>query len=252
MSNSVERFSSRVDNYVKYRPGYPAEIVTLFETECGLTRFSTVADIGSGTGKLAEIFLATGHTVIGVEPNPGMRAAAEKSLASYPNFKNVDGTAEETSLADSSVDLITAGQAFHWFNPERFKVEALRILKPGGWTSLIWNARKLTTTPFLEDYEALLLKYNTDYTEVRHEKAEELVIEFFAPAEVSLKIFPNQQVFEFEGLKGRVCSSSYTPEPGNPKFGPMMDELQQIFDRHQTDGHISFEYDTKVFYGQLS
>ncbi len=252
MSQSVERFSSRVDNYVKYRPGYPTEIVQLFESECGLTNNSTIADIGSGTGKLAEIFLETGHSVIGVEPNHAMRTAAEKSLTAYPNFKSVDSTAEETSLADNSVDLITAGQAFHWFNPERFKFEALRILKLGGWVGLIWNARKLTTTPFLKDYEALLLKYNTDYSEIRHEKAEALMKDFFAPFEVALKIFPNTQVFDFDGLKGRVCSSSYTPEPGSPKFGPLIEELQQIFDRHQTNGTINFEYDTKVFYGQLT
>ena len=252
MSQSVERFSSRVENYARYRPGYPVGIVKLFETDCGLTSNSTLADIGSGTGKLAEPFLETGHTVIGVEPNSAMRAAAEKILSNYPTFKSVDGTAEATTLADKSVDLVMAGQAFHWFNPEKFKAEAIRILRPGGWAGLIWNARKLTTTPFLEDYEALLLKYNTDYTEVRHEKAELLVKDFFAPAAVSLKIFPNLQIFDFDGLKGRVCSSSYTPEPGNPKFEPMIEELQQVFGRHQTDGYVRFEYDTKVFYGRLT
>jgi ubiquinone/menaquinone biosynthesis C-methylase UbiE len=250
MSQSVERFSSRVENYVKYRPSYPHEIVTLFETECDLTTASIIADIGSGTGKLAEVFLERGHNVVGVEPNAGMREAAEKILSSYSNFKSVNGTAEATTLESNSVDLVTAGQAFHWFNPELFRTEVLRILKPGGWTSLIWNDRKLTTTAFLEDYEALLLKYNTDYNEVRHSNAEALIKDFYSPTEFSLKVFPNQQVFDFDGLRGRVLSSSYTPEPDSPKFQPMMEELKQAFGRHQLDGQVIFEYDTKVFYGQ--
>jgi len=251
MSQSVERFSSRIADYIKYRPGYPSEIVTLLNTECGLTPDSIVADIGSGTGKLAELFLANANVVFGVEPNPGMRSAAEQILKSFPNFESIDGNAESTGLQNASIDFITAGQAFHWFDPDNFKLEAKRILKAGGWVVITWNARKLVSTPFLEDYEHLLLTYGTDYQDIRHEKAEDLIPKFFAPKSCKVAVFPNEQVFDFEGLKGRVRSSSYTPEPGHPKFEPMIQELRNVFDRHQKSGSVTFEYDTKVFYGQL-
>ena len=251
MSQSVERFSNRVTDYAKYRPGYPREVLSLFETECGLTPLSIIADVGSGTGKLSELFLANGNPVFGIEPNVVMREAAEALLANYPSFRSVDGTAEATTLADSSVDFMTAAQAFHWFDPVAAKVETARILKPGGWAALIWNDRKLTSTPFLEDYEAVLLKYGTDYTEVRHNKAERLIAEFFAPEEVKLEVFPNEQVFDLDGLQGRVRSSSYTPPPEHPSFASMMNELEEIFETHKKDSRVVFDYDTKVFYGHL-
>jgi SAM-dependent methyltransferase len=251
MSQSVERFSSRIADYIKYRPGYPPEIVTLMKTECGLTPDSVVTDIGSGTGKLAQLFLAHGNVVFGVEPNAGMRAAAEQILGSFPNFKSIEGNAESTGLQTSSVEFITAGQAFHWFDPDNFKLEARRILKADGWVIITWNARKLVSTPFLEDYEHLLMTYGTDYQDIRHEKAEDLIPQFFAPRAFQVAVFPNAQVFDLEGLKGRLRSSSYTPEPGHPGFEPMIEEVRNVFDRHQTNGTVIFEYDTKVFYGQL-
>jgi len=251
MSQSVERFSSRINDYIKYRPGYPTEIVELLKSECNLMPNSLIADIGSGTGKLTELFLANSNVVFGVEPNAGMRAAAEQILGSFPNFKSIEGNAESTGLQTSSVDFITAGQAFHWFDPDKFKLEARRILKADGWVLLTWNARRLVSTPFLEDYEHLLLTYGTDYQEVRHEKAADLIPQFFAPGAFQVAVFPNGQVFDFEGLKGRLRSSSYTPGPGHPGFEPMIEEVRNVFDRHQTDGNVIFEYDTKVFYGQL-
>jgi len=251
MSQSVERFSSRIADYIKYRPGYPPEIVKLMKTDCGLVTDSVVADIGSGTGKLTELFLANGNAVFGVEPNAGMRSAAEQILGSFLKFKSIDGNAESTGLQTSSVDFITAGQAFHWFDPDNFKLEATRILKADGWVVITWNVRKLVSTPFLEDYEHLLLTYGTDYQDIRHEKAEDLMPQFFAPGACQVAVFPNSQVFDFEGLKGRLRSSSYTPEPGHPEFEPMIEEVRIVFDRHQTDGSVIFEYDTKVFYGQL-
>src|SRR5215813_11661600 len=183
----TERFSTRVDNYVRYRPGYPAEIIDLLTASCGLTPQSLIADIGSGTGKSAEIFLANGNVVFGIEPNEGMRTAAETILGKNPNFRSVNATAEATTLPESSVDLITAGQAFHWFDLEKTKPEWVRILKPGGWAVVIWNERRLDTTPFLRDYEALLLKYGTDYQNIRHENAVGGLNGFFAPQLPELK-----------------------------------------------------------------
>jgi SAM-dependent methyltransferase len=248
MSQSVERFSSRVENYIKYRPGYPFEVLSLLESECGITHESTIVDIGSGTGKLARIFLERGYSVIGVEPNQRMREAGANLLSNY-NFESVDGTAENTTLPNSSVDLIIAGQAFHWFDPLQAKTEANRILKQQGWVALVWNDRKLASTPFLQDYESLLLKYGTDYQNVRHDQAEHAIDQFFFPEKPTLQIYPNAQVFDFDGLRGRVLSSSYTPEPEHPDFQPMIRDLKSVFDKHQQDGRVIFDYDTKVFYG---
>jgi len=252
MSQSVNRFTSRVEMYAKYRPGYPVEIVDLLQRECGLTRESIVADVGSGTGKLTELFLQNGNVVFGVEPNQSMREVAENFFKDQPNFRSIDGSAESTTLADSSVDLIAAGQAFHWFDPVKTREEWARILRPSGWAVLVWNERELQTTPFLNDYEQLMLEFGTDYKEVRHENSEAGIESFFAPDKFNLKTFPNTQVFDYDGLNGRVRSSSYTPEPDHPHFDPMMRQLKTIFDKHQKNGYVNFDYETRVFYGHLS
>jgi SAM-dependent methyltransferase len=249
---SVERFSSRVENYIKYRPGYPAEIIDLLKTECGLTPASVVADIGSGTGKLTELFLANGNVVFAVEPNVTMRAAAEEVFKDDPGFRSIDGHAESTTLPSSTIDLITAGQAFHWFDLTKTRIEWTRILKRGGWAVIVWNERKLQATPFLRHYEELLVKFGTDYQEIRHDHKHGTVGQFFAPDPFVSRTFPNAQLFDFDGLRGRVLSSSYTPEPDHPHFEPMLRQLKAIFDKHQDNGYVHFEYDTKVFYGHLS
>ena len=251
MVKPVDRFSNRVENYVKYRPGYPTEVITLLQTECGLIPSSVIADIGSGTGKLSQLFLENGNRVIAVEPNEAMRVAGERLLKDRSNFVSVDGKSEDTTLDAASVDFITAGQAFHWFEPKATRLEFARILKPGGWVALIWNDRKLDATPFLEDYEKLMLTFGTDYQEVRNDKDISGIARFFEPATYLFKSFPNRQLFDLQGLKGRVLSSSYTPQPTSPKFEPMMKEIELIFSRNERGGFVSFDYDTKVFYGNL-
>ena len=252
MSESVNRFTSRVETYAKYRPGYPVEIVDLLKRKCGLTPDSVVADIGSGTGKSFEMFLANGNVVFAVEPNAAMREVAERLFKDDPRFRSIDGSAESTTLPESSVDVIVAGQAFHWFDLPKTREEWVRVLKPGGWVVLMWNARELQTTPFLHDYEQLLLEFGTDYKDIRYEKAEDVIEGFFAPDKFSLSSFPNRQVFDYEGLEGRVRSSSYTPEPDHPKFEPMMCQLRIVFDTYQENGYVNLDYETKVFYGRLS
>lgn len=246
------RFSTRVADYVKYRPGYPPTVLRLLEEECGLTPGSVVADVGSGTGLLSELFLKHGRRVYGVEPNREMREAGERLLASYPDFFSVDGRAEETTLDDKSVDFVTAGQAFHWFDPPRARREFIRILRPGGWVVLIWNDRRTAGTPFLEDYERLLLEYGTDYAAVSVKYMEESALAaLYGPSEIRTKSFDNEQVFDLEGLRGRLTSSSYSPQPGHPNFDPMMRELESLFRRHEREGRVVVAYDTKVFYGRL-
>jgi SAM-dependent methyltransferase len=252
MSESVERFTNRVEDYAKYRPGYPVAVVELLTNECGLTPESIVADVGSGTGKLSEILLANGNVVLGIEPNAAMRSFAEAIFKDQPGFRSIDGSAEATTLESASVDLITAGQAFHWFDPGKTRTEWVRILKPNSWVALIWNDRQLETTPFLSDYEQLLVEFGTDYSEVRHDNGLPRIEQFFAGDGYTLKGFPNTQIFDFDGLRGRVRSSSYTPAANHPKFEPMMRRLETVFDKHQKNGYVHFDYETTVFYGQLS
>ena len=252
MRNPTERFSNRVENYVRYRPGYPQGVLALLESECGLTRSSVVADVGSGTGIMSEMFLKNGNFVYGVEPNRQMREAGERLLRDYPSFKSIEGSAEATTLKDISVDFVTAGQAFHWFDRPKARGEFLRILRPEGWAIFVWNERRTDTTPFLIAYEKMLVRYGTDYQTVNHTNiSDEVIAGFFAPGDFRFKQIDNRQEFDLEGLKGRLLSSSYTPEEGHHNYEPMLEELERIFREHEREGKVAFEYDTKIYYGQL-
>ena len=251
MVSTVERFSNRVENYAKYRPGYPPEMLEFFKSELGLARDSVVADVGSGTGLSAKLFLENGNLVFGVEPNAGMRAAAETFLEKFPDFRSVDASADDTALADASVDLVIAAQAFHWFDPEHARTEFKRILRPNGYVALIWNERQLESTPFLREYEQLLLKFATDYEKVRHENIDQEKIGDFFGKSFEQRTFPNHHVHDFDGLKGRLLSSSYMPAEGHENFEIMINELQALFAKHAEGGKITILYDTNVFYAQL-
>ncbi len=248
MSDTIQRFSNRVANYVKYRPGYPLEALDLFRSEMGLTESSVVADIGSGTGLSAKLFLENGNTVYGVEPNAAMRAAAEEYLGEFPNFISHDGTAENTNLDARSMDLVIAAQAFHWFDAEETRTEFQRILKPGGHIALIWNERQLDTTEFLSGYEKLLLKYAKDYEKVRHENIDQLKLGTFFEIEFGRASFLNTQVFDFAGIRGRLLSSSYMPDEEDPTFPALENELRALFDKHSENDRIKVFYDTNIYY----
>ena len=164
-SDPTARFTSRVDDYVRARPGYPPEVVRLLETECALGPGKSVADVGSGTGILTRDLLETGATVYAVEPNAAMREAAEAALEplSPPGergrgegFVSLAATAEATTLPDAAVDLVIAAQAFHWFDRDAARQEFSRILREPRWVALVWNERAESGTPFLEGYETLL------------------------------------------------------------------------------------------------
>lgn len=251
MLDPTRRFTSRVENYAKYRPGYPAEIISLLESECGLTPSSVLADIGSGTGLLTRLFLNHGNRVFGVEPNAGMRAAGETALAAYPNFISVAATAEATSLPDHSIDLIVAGQAFHWFDRGRARHEFQRILKTAGWVVLIWNSIRGEKSSVIRGYQEIVLRYGTDYKEVSREMEGLEVESFFSPRVCRTARFSFKQVFDFESLQGRLLSASYAPEADHPSFPQMISDLQKLFDENQRNGTVDFDYETEVYYGQL-
>lgn len=253
MLNPTQRFSTRVGNYVRYRPSYPAAIVAFLVDVCGLTPSSVVADIGSGTGLLAELFLKNGNPLFGVEPNAEMRAAGERLLQAYSNFTSIDGKAEATGLAPQSADIITAGQAFHWFDRQRSRTEFARILRPEGWVVLIWNERRVSSTPFLQAYEQVLRNYSSEYETLNHREVDHVgLAEFFGPSGFKRHSFENQQLFDFEGVQGRLLSSSYTPESSDPRYEPMLEALRTAFETYQVEGNIVFEYDTHVYCGRLS
>jgi SAM-dependent methyltransferase len=251
-SNATRRFSDRVENYVRYRPEYPREVLRVLEKDCGLTPGHLVADIASGTGIWTRNLLENGNYVFGVEPNAEMRQAGERLLASFPKFSSVAGTAEATMLADRSVDFVTAAQGAHWFDRERARQEFGRILRPAGWLVLLWNQRVTNSTPFLRDYEQLLLRYGTDYAEVRHERTTDAVNEFFDPAPFQERAFEMRQEFDYAGLEGRLLSSSYAPGPGHPRYEPILQELRRIFDAHAIAARVAFDYKTRVYFGRLT
>src|ERR1700734_3116422 len=251
-SNATSRFSDRVENYVRYRPGYPADVIYALKAECALSRGHVVADLASGTGIWTRMLLENGNRVFGVEPNAEMRNTGEGLLASFPNFTSIAGTAEAATLSDHTVDFVTAAQAAHWFDRPRARDEFVRILKPGGWLVLLWNERLTDSTEFLREYEHLLLTYGTDYKEVRHERTTESVNEFFDPDIYQERVFDMRQEFDYAGVEGRLLSSSYAPGPDHPQHAPMLRELRHIFEACAVNGRAAFEYKTRLYFGQLS
>ncbi len=212
---------------------------------------SIVADVAFGTGIFTRLLLENGNRVIGVEPNDNMRWAGEEFLAQYQRFISVNGTAEATTLPEKSIDIVTAAQAAHWFDPEKARREFMRILKLGGWAALLWNDRRTDSTEFQRQYEQLLKRYGTDYEEVRQRGMILSIETLFAHSSFKTREFEYSQTFDYERLKGRLLSSSYAPQHGEEQYELMLSELRRIFDENQMNGRISFDHDTRVYYGQL-
>jgi ubiquinone/menaquinone biosynthesis C-methylase UbiE len=249
--DSKQRFSSRVDTYVKYRPSYPKEAIDYLFDVVGLRSGREAADIGAGTGIFSKLLLERGVRVTAIEPNEKMREAAMEELGGETNFRIVMGSAETTGLPDHSVDMIICAQSFHWFDRQAARTEFQRILRPGGRTALIWNSRLTEGTPFREQYDRLLYRYGTDYAKVVHTNiTPEMLASFFEKGTLREARFTNSQLFDFDGLRGRLLSSSYSPLPGHPNYEPMLDELRSLFERNQVNGRVPFDYVTQVFWGE--
>jgi SAM-dependent methyltransferase len=247
------RFSDRVDDYVRYRPDYPLALLDWLQRELGVDASWRVADIGAGTGISSKMFLDAGYRVTAVEPNAPMRTAAERWLRAYPGFDAVDGGADATGLAAASVDLVTVAQAFHWFDEEAARREFARILRSGGLAAIWWNSRRLSGTRFLEGYEALLQTYGTDYTSVAERYADDAQMRgWFGAGYRGSASFGHGQRLDFEALRGRLMSSSYVPQVGHPGNESMLHALRELFDACAEHGTVSFDYDTRIFAGQLA
>lgn len=249
--NSQERFSNRVADYIKYRPHYPEAIISFLQREYHLSAGKLIADIGAGTGISSELFLDAGYPVIGVEPNKEMREASAHLLKQYKTFRTIDGSAEQTNLDSDSVHAIVCGQAFHWFDAGKAKAEFKRILKKNGLVILIWNERKVNSA-FEQEYDQLIEKHARDYVKVGHRNIDlENIQAFYAPNSCQFQTFGNSQIFDFNGLEGRLVSSSYMPPRNDAGYVPMITDLKQLFDRYQTNNSITIQYETKVYVGRL-
>ncbi|HEV2325357.1 MAG TPA: class I SAM-dependent methyltransferase [Terracidiphilus sp.] len=253
LPNPAERFTGRVESYRVGRPRYPAEIVELLRRECRLREGAAVVDVAAGTGLLAEVFLAAGFVVTAVEPNAEMRAACSELSRSFPRIRCIDGRAEDTGLAEGSADLVTVGQAMHWFDLERTRAEFARILKRGGCCAVIYNNRRMIGDAFATAYERFLLEFSVDYEPVKKQHVGKKRLEhFFAPAKMNCAVFANSQALTRERFEGRVFSSSYIPRPGHERFGAMQAEMQKLFDTYESGGAVTIEYDCVVCYGRLT
>ena len=250
--DAKQRFSNRVADYVRYRPGYPAALLDLLRAECGLRPGHVIADIGSGTGFLSELFLKNGNRVYSVEPNAEMRRAGEEYLASYDGFSSIEGSAESTTLGDSTIDFVAAGQAFHWFEPSAARSEFIRILKSSGWVVIAWHDRRMEEQTLTREYEELLERFGIDYKRVKDAYPEvHHIRSFFGGDHFYSRDLPHEQVLDWDGLRGRLRSSSFAPTEGHPNYAPMMEELDRIFRTNQRDGYVRLEYFTRLYFGRL-
>lgn len=248
------RFSDRAENYRKYRPDYPAVLYSYLSENAGLRSGDIICDLGSGTGILSQLFLNQGHEVYGIEPNEEMRKAAEMTLGGQRGFHNMNGRAESIPLTDSTIDFVVAGQAFHWFDPYLTKKEIQRILKPGKQVALVWNNRQIELNHFHRDYEELLIRFGIDYVQVsrRWVMTDDGLAAWFSPQPMTQVSLPNSKQLDLEGLRGALLSASYAPMEGHPNYKPMMEDLDELFSRNQSNGFVTFQYQTKVFHGCLS
>lgn len=245
------RFTNRVDDYIRYRPGYPRELLTWLRETIGLSPSWSVADIGSGTGLLSIQFLEAGCMVYGVEPNAAMRAAAERMFAGHPRFVSVEGSSEATTLPDGSVELVSAGQAFHWFEPTATRREWHRILKPEGFAVVVFNSRLIQASPFMRAYDQYLIDHAIDYARVDHRRglAEKLRAVL---GEVREHRFPFTLRHRYDDVRGLSMSSSYVPAPGHPQHDAFFAGLRALFDAHAVDGAVEFAYETEAYAGRLT
>ena len=249
---AAERFTDRVADYVRYRPGYPRALIDHLRDHEALAPLDIVADIGSGTGISSELFLDAGCEVHAVEPNAAMREAAERRLGERASFHSIAASAEATTLPDASIDLVAAGTAFHWFDRERARAEFARIQRRDGHVALFWNVRSLDSD-FMHGYEALLRANCAEYaaTNARERANETAMKAFFGAGFIEHAQFPNPQSLDFDALRGRLLSSSYSPPPGDPAHAPLIEGLRALFELRAREGRIAMLYDTHLYLGRL-
>ena len=251
MTQPTERFSGRAADYVAARPGYPPAVLDTLRAAGALRRGARVADIGAGTGISSALFLDAGCEVVAVEPNAAMREAARQCLGGRDGFQIISGTAEATGLANASVDLVAAAQAFHWFDAAATAKEFARILRPGGWITLFWNTRNASATPFMAELEALIARFGTDYAAVHHQNVPEASLRALMPRRFSRAVHANRQHLDRAGLHARLMSASYLPPRATPAGEALLLAADDLFDRHARRGQqVTLHYQVEQYLGQ--
>lgn len=246
----LEKFTGRATAYSAGRPGYPREILDILSQETSFDRVKIVADIGSGTGILSKLFLENGNRVYGVEPNEEMRSIAEKTLADYSLFVSVDGTAESTTLGDASIDLVTVGQALHWFDSRLALTEFARILNLAGYLCVLYNDRN-KESELMKEYDQVIQKYARDRAKVP-DINDEYLAKFYSQGKYAKFLLPNFQILDLEGLVSRMTSASYMPQSGeNVTYRALRGDVEELFASHESCGRVKLVYNTSVFLGQI-
>lgn len=242
--NPRSRFTSRAENYAKYRPSYPSKVIDRILTD--LKSELVAADIGAGTGISSRLLAERGIRVLALEPNTAMRQLAQP----HPLVEFYDSSAEETQIPDATVDLITCFQAFHWFNPEPALREFARILKPRGRLAVVWHNRD-REDKFTRKYSSLTRKASNNNSELRYGTERYLRDTlWFDP--VRHLVFPYQQALSFQALIGRAMSTSYIPQNGeiHDRFIRDLNQLHQQYRNER--GLVYLQYQTSVYLTELS
>jgi SAM-dependent methyltransferase len=229
-------FGAVADEYERSRPGYPDEAVRWLagDTPCD------VVDVGAGTGKLTRSLVSLGHRVTAVEPLPEMLAQLQ---AAVPGAIGRAGSAESIPLADASADVVTAAQAFHWFDKPVALREIARVLRPGGRLALVWNARDDSEEWVAEFTDTIVGRSALGGVSAATESIDESGL--YGPVERAS--FAHEQLLERDGLIELVRSRSQCAVLDQADQQPVLDHAGELFDRHATDGVLVMPYVTECF-----
>lgn len=253
MLDSVSRFDNRVASYRRGRPSYPYAVLACLRQVYGLRPVACVADVGAGTGLLTRLLLTAGCTVYAVEPNAQMRHTAAAQLGGHPGYRSNAGSAEATHLPPRSVDFVTAGQAFHWFQQEAARAEFRRILRPGGWVALVWNERRVRGTPLLDGYQALVERFGAHVAQVDHTHVADAstLAGFFREGDYATHTFEQRQPLSRSGLVDRLASTSYMPGPDHAAYGALLEAIDALFAAAAVRDRVEMIYDTRLYVGRV-
>lgn len=251
-NRAADRFSDRAADYDKYRPDYPAELLDALERHGALSAGSVVADVGSGTGIFTRQLAPRCSYLYAIEPNRPMRKASLEHLRDLDHVVVLEGRAENTGLRPQSVDLVVAAQAFHWFDAFWTYEEWGRILRPDGRVALIWNERVTEGDDFHEEYERMLREFGTDYQSVDHRRYNLSAIkQFLEPDSLVHESFDHSQLLDYDGLRGRLMSTTYVPKENEANYDAMQERLSELFDRYNENGLVTMRYTTQLYLGTL-
>lgn len=250
MNNTI-KFNGKADTYAIARPTYPAEFIDYLYNKTGFSDESIIADIGAGTGILTKLLLERGSSVFAVEPNNDMRSKAGMLIKDYDKLIIVDGTAEDTTLGDNSMDFITVAQAFHWFDVDMFKKECKRIIKKNGIVVLVWNNR-VEESPIVKDSAEIFKKYCANFNGFSGSRiSKNDNINRFFDNKNDVVEFENDLKFDCDGFINRSLSSSYSLSKDDKMFDRYLAELKDLFYKYADNGILTMPNKTTAYIGGM-